>query len=253
MTDYTEWNKPFEKLRYKHDTWYIFRDWLDLTIDNFTIPEQTPLFSNKEKYTEEEYELFGEMFTGYLKIMQRELENRPYYDFLGEWWEGDQNMTNKFKAQFFTPTDVCDLMCDLTLATDMGDECQVMNDPCCGSGRFALVHHHHRPQDMFMLNDLDEYAVKMTVVNMLVHGMRGVVAHQNTLTGEVFSCFQVTPYLFEFGGVPYVVPFGSDLKGACSMLPREEIITIDSDKSVEKLVTDKTGVTKKKGGLDDWL
>ena len=44
-------------------------------------------------------------------------------------------------------------------------------------------------------NDLDDYAVKMTLLNMVMHGMRGVVAHMNTLTQEVFNCWQVTPYL----------------------------------------------------------
>lgn len=75
------WDKAFDTLRHKHETWYIFRDWLDLTLDNFTIPDQTPLFENKDKYTKEEYELFGEMFIAYTGIMRDALETRPYYVF----------------------------------------------------------------------------------------------------------------------------------------------------------------------------
>ena len=250
--DFSAWNEPFDKLRYKHDTWYIFRDWLDLTIDNFTIPDQEPLFRNKDKYTDEEYGWFGDMFVAYLNIMNEALEEKPYYDFLGEWWEGDQNMTNKFKAQFFTPVDVCDLMSQLVLSEDLGDEVRVMNDPCCGSGRFALAHHRYRPQDFFMLNDLDDYAVKMTVVNMLVHGMRGVVAHQNTLTEEVFWCCQVTPFLFEYAGLPYVVPYGTDLVGACKMLPRRDVVNVPTE---QPTITEINTIDsdKKLGGLDAWL
>ena len=36
---FKEWNKVFTKLRYRHETWYIFRDFLDLTIDNYTNEE----------------------------------------------------------------------------------------------------------------------------------------------------------------------------------------------------------------------
>jgi hypothetical protein len=115
-----------------------------------------------------------------------------------------------------------------------------------------LAHHYYRPQDFFFFNDLDQYAVKMTVLNMLVHGMRGVVAHMNTLTEEVFWCCQVTPFLYEYGGMPYVVPFGSDIKGALSMLPHDSSVveaptvnTIDSDKQEH--------TNKNKGVLDDWL
>lgn len=235
---FKEWNKVFTKLRYRHETWYIFRDFLDLTIDNFTIPNQTPLFENTEKYTDKEYEYFGELFTVYIQTMNKQLQTKPYYDFLGEWWESDQNMTNKFNAQFFTPMNVCELMESLVIATGekegrLNDEA-IMYDCCCGSGRFGLVHQHHRPMDYYFMNDLDQYAVKMTILNMLFHGMQGVVAHMNTLTEEVFSCWRVTPFLFEFGGLPYVVPYGKDLKGALSFLPNGEVVqspTTTEDKS----------------------
>lgn len=246
MTDFKEWNKAFTKLRYKHDTWYIFRDWLDMTIDQFTIPDQKPLFENRDKYTPEEYGLFGDLFHAYIGTMHTELETRPYYDFLGEWWEADQDMTNKFNAQFFTPMSITDLMCQVTLDPKLGEQPKVMYDCCCGSGRFALAHHHYRPQDYFFLNDLDQYAVKMTIVNMLFHGMQGVVAHMNTLTEEVMSVWRVTPYLFEFSGVPYVVPFGTDLDAALSFLPKEEVVESPSI----PLNSDKTETC---GGLDKWL
>ena len=201
---FTKWNKAFDKLRHKHDTWYIFRDFLDLTIDNFTVPGMTPLFQNKDKYTEEEYNWFGEMFIAYVETMDEQLQKKPYFDFLGEWWESDVNMTNKFKAQFFTPQDVASLMVDLTVDESLGEESRVMYDCCCGSARFGLAWHDRRPMDYFFFQDLDDYACKMTVLNMLLHGMRGVVAHMNTLTREVFWCCRVSPY--NVSPMPYVIP-----------------------------------------------
>jgi type I restriction enzyme M protein len=248
--DFTEWNKAFDKLRHKHETWYIFRDWLDLTIDGFTLPNNTPLFENEGMYTEKEYGYFGELLQAFLNSMSKELETKPHYDFLGEWWESDQNMTNKFRAQFFTPMNVVELM--TTMAIESGhysDSPMVMHDCCCGSGRFGLAYHTKRPQDYFMFQDLDQYAVKMTIVNMLVHGMRGVVAHANTLTNEVFNCWRVSPFL-DFGGLPYVVPYGKNLGDACSFLPKD---TIDAP-SVNTIDRDKQEHTNKnKGTLDAWL
>lgn len=250
---FKEWNRAFDKLRYKHDTWYIFRDWLDMTIDQFTIPGMQPLFTHKDRYTDQEYEWFGELLTAYIKGMDKALETRPYYDFLGEWWESDQNMTNKFKAQFFTPIDVCRLMEEVTV-TDLDDTPRVMYDCCCGSGRFGLVHHHLRPQDYFFFNDLDDYAVKMTLLNMLFHGMRGVVAHMNTLTLEVFNCWQVTPY--PSGVLPYIVPYGTDLEGAKRMLPSGRTVeapTLTTPPTPAETTQEPVKNNTKKTGLDQWM
>ena len=257
--DFKEWNKVFNKLRHKHDTWQIFSDWLDLTIDGFTIPGMKPLFQHPDKYSEQEYIYFSDMFRAYIQSMDKVLVDRPYFDFLGEWWESDQNMTNKFKAQFFTPMHVVDLMCQVTLSDDMSERPKVMSDCCCGSGRFGLAWHHYRPMDWFFLADLDDYAVKMTLINMCLHGMRGVVAHMNTLTYEVFGVWQVTPF---DTGVPYIVPYGTDLMGAKTILPREvfeapSVNTMNSDKTETTIDSMSTveSITKsnKKGGLDAWL
>lgn len=247
--DFTEWNKAFDKLRYKHETWMIFQDFLDMTVDQFTIPGMKPLFHHKDRYTKKEYEYFGELFNAYIQGMYVELEKRPYCDFLGEWWESDVNMTNKFRAQFFTPMSICELMVDLTIQNDseLSEDPVVMHDSCCGTSRFGLVYHDRRPQDFFMFGDLDDYAVKMSLLNMIFHGMRGVVAHMNTLTLEVFQCWQVTPYL---AGLPYIVPYGTDLQGAKACLPRNKTRQAPSEIDKEILTIQKG---KQKGALDKWL
>jgi hypothetical protein len=85
---------------------------------------------------------------------------------------------------------------------------------------------------------------------MLVHGMRGVVAHMNTLTEEVFWCCQVTPFLYEYGGVPYVVPFGSDIMGALSMLPRGRTVEAPNVNTIDD---NQGNNNKNKRVLDGWL
>jgi hypothetical protein len=259
---FTKWNKAFDKLRHQHDTWYIFKDFLDMTIDNFTLPGMPPLFTHKDKYTKEEYAIFGELFAAYVQTMDEVLQSKPYYDFLGAWWESDVNMTNKFRAQFFTPQDVASLMADLVLDDELwGDEPRVMYDCCAGSARFGLAYHHKRPMDMFFFQDLDDYAVKMSVLNMLMHGMSGVVAHMNSLTREVFWCCRVNPYPGLYGPLPYVVPYGVDLIGALQFLPKVSVdmtgvhnhMTSDVDVLDVKDEAEKIDLKTTRGGLDAWM
>jgi hypothetical protein len=171
-------------------------------------------------------------------------------------------MTNKFKAQFFTPMNVCELMTEITVLSDASDDnIKVMTDSCCGSGRFGIVYHDKRPYDWFFLADLDEYAVKMTIVNMLMHGMRGVVAWQNTLTQEVFGVWVVSPDVFSYGGLPYVVPYGTDLEGALQFLPKVSVdmtgvhnhMTSDVDVLDVKDEAEKIDLETTRGGLDKWM
>ena len=264
MLDFKEWNKVFDYLSHRHDTWYVFKDFLNLVIDNFTIPGETPMFKNDDKYNDDEIEWFGELFQVYIQSMQKILEEKNYCDFLGEWWESDQNMTNKFKAQFFTPMNICELMTEMTVISEENDDSiKVMTDCCCGSGRFGLVYHDKRPYDWFFLADLDEYAVKMTIVNMLLHGMRGVVAWQNTLTQEVFGVWVVTPDLLSYCGLPYVVPYGTDLEGALKLLPTgRQVETQKLEPPIEKTEkespiyaspTNKIITEETIGGLDKWM
>lgn len=276
MIDFKEWNHIIRKLTYNHNKFEVFKDYLNIMVDNFTIPDQEPEFKQHNKYTEEEHKYFTELFIEHMKIMQKELDRRDYCDFLGEWWEADANLTNKDTEQYFTPSDICSVMSELTLINEEENTkgtC-VMHDCCCGSGRFALAHHSKRPQDWVFLVDIDEVAVKMCLVNMLFHGVRGVVAWGNAITQEVFKCWCVTPSLFEWGGMPYLVPHGKDIKYALSFMPHECVVwdaadvtdaaTVEGSASTVdvKVVEDtkenssdnSSGSSKKSGNsLDKWL
>jgi type I restriction-modification system DNA methylase subunit len=246
MTSFKTWNNIIKNLTYNHNMFEVFQDYLNIIIDGYTIPNQKPLFQHKDRYTPEEQKIFIELFHEQLKIMEKELQNKKTYDFLGEWWESDQNLTNKGTEQYFTPQDICTVMSELTLGMKpvLDDNSKVMHDCCCGTGRFALSHHQFRPQDWYFLVDIDETATKMCILNMLLHGMRGVVVHGNALTREVFQCWQITPSLFEYSGLQYVVPCGTDLKQAVGCLPSEKLDFVLKDKEKQN---------KMSGTLDDWF
>jgi type I restriction enzyme M protein len=249
--DFKQWNKLIRTLTYKHNTFNVFKDYLDIIIDQWTIPDQETLYKTPEKYTEKDYHVFMKLFKEHLHIMREELEKKDYYDFLGEWWESDQNLTNKDTEQYFTPHDVTLLMCELLNLEEMGDKIGTMHDCCCGSGRFALAYHKYRPNDWFFLVDVDEVAIKMTLINMVLHGMRGVVCWGNALTRKCFQCWVVSPSLLEYGGLPYIVPMGENIGEALAYLPMDSITEAPTNSNVEEINT--VDNDKKIGGLDAWL
>jgi len=109
-----------------------------------------------------------------------------------------------------------------------------------------MAYRRHRPNDWYFLVDIDEVAIKMTLLNMLLHGMRGVVCYGNTLTRACYECWVVTPDLFSYGGVPYIVPCGTDIHLALGYLPSNDVISapiVDQEENVEV----------KDNSLDAWL
>ena len=73
-----------------------------------------------------------------------------------------------------------------------------------GSGRFLLAGHNLMPNSIMIGGDLDNVACKMAVLNFYIHGVRGSIIHQNTLTGEVFESWRVNNYLYHGLPVPHI-------------------------------------------------
>ena len=240
MKMFKKFNKIFDKIASsgKRETHTIFKDWLNMTIDKWTLPNNKPLFTQNKRYTQQEYNYFAELYIVYIKSMQKQLLQHNYFDFLGEWWESEKDLTDKFKGQYFTPHHVVQLIAELTVDTTIKQP-RIFYDCCCGSGRFALAHHSLRPLDYFVLEDLDDFACKMTIMNMLHHGLVGVVTHKNSLTNEEYESWRVNEF-FNNTGVLSVRPVRSE---------REGLSFIQSDLSVIK----KEEKCIKSGTLDDYI
>jgi type I restriction enzyme M protein len=95
-------------------------------------------------------------------------------------------------GQFFTPPQVCDLMARIV---DAGPATGWVADPAAGSGRNLLahcrLHASNRLQCWYVAQDLDRMCVRMSVINLLMHGMSGYSIHCNTLSMEVFGGYWV--------------------------------------------------------------
>ena len=189
-----EFEKIFDRLTNQYDPNKIFNEFLDYCIDInlFTTVSQNLDFNGKEKE-------YFKMFQEWVKITNTALNN-PTTEINSSkngWYENV--VQTKYKAgargQFFTPADVCQLMTEMTFELDKDYTNKLVNDCCCGSGRFLLAGHSLMPKAIMIGSDLDEVACKMTVLNFYIHGVRGSVLHQNTLTGETFQCWKINNYL----------------------------------------------------------
>ena len=185
--------KIFEKLARTHDPMNLFSEFLDYCIDInlFTFKSQGLDFKGREKQ-------YREMFKEWILILNETLDKEDsigWYDYLGEFYESV--IQSKFKAgsmgQFFTPSDVCEVMAEMTM---MGKPSGGMiNDCCCGSGRLLLAGHNHDPNAIVIGQDLDSVSVKMAALNFYIHGVRGSVLHMNSITNEFFGGYKVNQYL----------------------------------------------------------
>lgn len=190
--------KIFERLCRQHDPNVIFNEFLDYCIDInlFTTENQNLDFKGREAD-------YFEMFQEWVKLTNEALEdNRIYsasngwYDYLGLFYE--DTVQTKYKAgtrgQFFTPHNVCQLMAEITMLQEKDYTDKLVNDCCCGSGRFLLAAHTLHPEAIMIAADLDEVACKMAVMNFYIHGVRGSVVNQNSITLESFKAWRVNNY-----------------------------------------------------------
>jgi len=189
-----QFEKTFEKLTHTQDPTRVFDEFLDYSIDInlFTLKKQELDFHGRE-------EQYMDMFQEWVFLTNENLESDSsigWYDYLGEFYESV--IQSKFKAgnigQFFTPSNVCETMAQLTYANNV-TRGGMINDCCCGSARLLLAGHKLDPTAICIGQDLDNVSVRMAALNFYIHGVRGSVLHMNSITNEFFGGYKVNQYL----------------------------------------------------------
>ncbi len=121
-----------------YDPISVFNDFLRYVIHGFS-PGAPPLMD--WKYKRQQNRHFMEMLTGWIRLMQRELQSGGWFDAFGDLFMAISSKSGRqVNGQFFTPPDICDLM---VLCTDSGETAtgKRICDPTCGSGRLLLAYH----------------------------------------------------------------------------------------------------------------
>lgn len=209
--------KTIQRLGAVHSVWNVFSDFLELgalCISN-SIDKRPDAWEKREKlyldtigkYAPDEQKLFPEMFADLVEALEYELtwHNAPS-DVLGTLFH-ELELHNKYKGQFFTPQNVCDMMGAITL----GDGKNVLNErgfislnePCCGSGAMILgfaramleKELNYCTQLVVLATDIDLKCVYMSYLQLSLYGIPAVVIHGNTLTIEEWSRWFTPVYI----------------------------------------------------------
>ena len=194
-----KFNKIFENLARVNDRSIIWSNWLDYSINiNLmnTRKQEIDFHGNEKEYLD----MFGE----WLLQLEQDLEEQPYSDRLGLFYEElvTSHVKSKNLGQFYTPDDVSILMTKLCIDDESTG---FVNDCACGSARMLLSAHVMSKGELYCIGqDLDEVSCKMAVLNFYSHGVRGSIIHQNTLTGEFYKAWRVNNYLYHGLPIPHI-------------------------------------------------
>ena len=187
-TDLKEFTKLFNQLAHRHSYLEVFNDFLDMVI--YALANQQYEEEYKQvisKYNKQEQNQFAYLFAEMVLLMDD--KGNGFVDCLGEFFM--VNITRGRNGQFFTPTSVTDFMAQI-----VGDEPPVTNkticDPACGSGRMLLSFAKSNSKDNWFFGaDLDHTCVKMCVINLCLNGMKGQVAHMNSLSLDMYGVYEI--------------------------------------------------------------
>lgn len=139
---------------------------------------------------------FGLLATNWLVDVSVALQNGTWLDVFGILYENMYLLPGKASktGQFFTPPAISDLISDIIgskkkQASSPNISGKTVNDCAAGSGRLLLSHFAKMSSPdpsvgrtyKYVAQDSDPLACKMCALNMMAHGMNGVVICQDTL------------------------------------------------------------------------
>ena len=178
-------NQLFDKLAMRHSSYNAFENFLDCCINGFSFNYDKDIMDRIRKtYSQEERNMFGEMIRIWIICMEKRVRNdNSFFDFFGTFYEEKAMSKQSGFAQYFTPESICQLMVSIV---GLKEGKHVM-EPACGSGRFNLAMHANNHQLIHHANDLDITCAKMTSLNFLIHGVKGIVTCDDALVMQSFK------------------------------------------------------------------
>jgi type I restriction enzyme M protein len=164
----------FDQIAMKHGYYNAFDHFLDCTINGFCPNYSVQMMDHiRSVYAEDERFRFGEMIKIWILTMnQKVTDDHSFHDFFGNFYEEQSITKQKGFAQYFTPEPICQLLASIIYGSS---ERETLLEPACGSGRLNLAFHSINHKCFHHANDLDITCAKMTALNFVMHGVKGMV------------------------------------------------------------------------------
>jgi len=158
------------------------------------------------RYEKKEVDLFPRMMFHLVEELERHAD--APYDVLGAIYH-ELELHNKYKGQFFTPQNVCDMM-GLMLFSKNDPDIEskgyiTVAEPCCGAGAMILGFakavikngYSHNTQMVVTATDVDLKCVYMCYLQLSLYGIPAVVIHANSLTLDEWSRWYTPVYMLD--------------------------------------------------------
>lgn len=237
----------FDILALRHSYYNTFENFLDCVINGFCFNYDDGTMERiRSTYSEKERFAFSEMLLIWVKIMDINISSdNDFFDWFGYYYEKNAMSKKHGFAQFFTPESICKFMAMLVIGIDQSN--YKFYEPTCGSGRLNLAAHSINHKMFHVANDLDYTCAKMTALNFMVHGIKGIVTCDDGLIAG--SSFKGAFVINEFFAPS--IRFISDVKeayfyinlktGNCTINDKDAPMQTESIIEEYKIVDEKKG------------
>ncbi len=152
--------------------------------------------SDKKDELKENYELLYKI----LSIHAEYMEKAPFGDLFGEYLL-EYGKLNFRAGQFFTPINVCDMMVEMLMSVQAGEEPLRICDPAAGTGRFMLrtAKHYHKEigqyNFLFTNVDIDQRVHTYCVLNAILYCIPSINIHGDALATRYYGAFATLPVI----------------------------------------------------------
>lgn len=226
----------------------LFDQWLDWTIGWFD-----PAYIRSKEcdfivITDEmmkDNETFFECFKLIAEDTAHNIEQKGWYDAFGTLYE--EKVKSGYKAssmgQFFTPESLCDGIAKMLYTKER----TFVYDPACGSGRLPLAMWGNIDKDKFhyfVLGDLDPLSCKMSALNMMLHGMFGIVERRDALRMDFFGGYVINEMCYPFPCAIPSIRVADELECRKNLAYARSITPKDDDGSEQQAVKIDTPVVE---------
>lgn len=200
-----ELEKLINEFTYRNgfDVQNVFRDLLRYIINGFSLPDTPPLAD--WRYTPEQCKSFHEMFTAWVKIMDKQIKIHGYYDAFGALFMALTSQRGQQQSgQFFTPDHLAKLCQQVVVGNSTEQKVETIYDPAVGSGRMLIAHKIDKPTSYLVGWDIDYTCCLMCVCNFLMNSCVGEVVCIDTLRMENFRGAWIVNESFYRTGLPSI-------------------------------------------------
>lgn len=181
----------------KHSIVQVFDDFMQMAICSFAYGRMEPQYADiAKKYEKHELSLFAELMATMVNVYSEKQEDGSWVDYLGNIFEQvNGKMQSSKSGQFFTPPSICNLMAQFTWDGKELENDISVNDCAAGSSRNLIAHSRLHPKNrlrtFYVAQDIDPRCVRMSVLNYVMFGLRGVVIHMDALRMTIWGGYRI--------------------------------------------------------------